>query len=90
MGAGTFAYTPLKSLDLSACGGISVHTLQPNSLVELSLPFEGFAAVARAFLPGSGIEVVRADVSEAEVTALFSHLGGWGLKRLCVVSPSVG
>jgi hypothetical protein len=59
-------------------------------LVELSLPREGFAAVAKAFLPGSGIEVVRADVGEAEISALHPHAGRWGLKRLCVVSPRVG
>jgi hypothetical protein len=90
MGQGVFDYTPLKILDLSACGGISVETPQRNSLVELSLPFEGFAAAAKAFLPGSGIEVVRANVGEAEVTALLSHTGEWGLDRLCVVSPRGG
>jgi hypothetical protein len=90
MGEEIFRYTPLKVLDLSACGGIRVDTLQPNSLVELSLPSEGFAAVAKAFLPGSRIEVVRADIGEAEITALFSHLGKWGLKRLRVVSSRVG
>jgi hypothetical protein len=85
-----FQDTPLKILDLSACGGVSVHPLQPNSLMELSLPFEGFAEAAEAFLPGSGIEVVRADVGDAEVNALLSHLGGCGLSKLSVVSPREG
>jgi hypothetical protein len=90
MGEEVFQYTPLKILDLSACSGIRVGTPQRNSLMELSLPFEGFAAAAKAFLPGSGIEVVRGDVDEAEIRALLSHLGESGLTRLCVVSPRVG
>jgi hypothetical protein len=59
-------------------------------LVELSLPSKGFAAAAEAFLPGSGIEVLRADVGEAEINELFPRLGGWGLDKLRFVSPRVG
>jgi hypothetical protein len=90
MGAGAFDHTPLTSLDLSASGGIRVGTPQPNSLVELSLPREGFAVAAMAFLPGSTIEVLRADVGEAEINELLPHLEGWGLDRLRIVSPRVG
>jgi hypothetical protein len=63
---------------------------QRNSLLELSLPREGFAAAAKVSLPGSGIEVLRADVGEAEINELLPHLEGWGLNRLRIVSPRVG
>jgi hypothetical protein len=89
IGHKVFEYTPLRILDLSACDGISVDTPQPSSLVELSLPFDGFAAGAEAFLPGSKVEVLRGDVSEAEINALLPHLDEWGLDRMCVVSPRV-
>jgi hypothetical protein len=89
MGDRVFQYTPLKILDLSACGGIRVDTPQPNAFVELSLPREGFAAAAMAFLPGSAIEVLRADVGEAEINELLPHFEGWGLNRLRIVSPRV-
>jgi hypothetical protein len=90
MGGRVFSHTPLKVLDLSACGGIRVDAHQPNSLVELSLPRQGFAAAAMAFLPGSTIEVVRAGVGEAEIKELLPRLEGWGLSRLRIVSPRVG
>jgi hypothetical protein len=89
MGRGVFAYTPLKVLDLSVCAGINVGREQPNSLVELSLPFEGFAATAEAFLPGSGIEVLRADVGQAEIGGLLPRLEAWGLEKLRFVSSRV-
>jgi hypothetical protein len=85
-----FVHTPLKILDLSACGGIRVDFPQPNSLVELSLPREGFAGAAMAFLPGSAIEVIQADVGEAEINELFPHFEGWGLNKLRIVSQRVG
>jgi hypothetical protein len=59
-------------------------------LVELSLPFEGFATSAEAFLQGSGIEVLRADVGEAEISELLPRLEAWGLDKLLIVSPRVG
>jgi hypothetical protein len=90
MGAWVFESTPLKVLDLSACGGISIDSSQPNSLVELSLPREGFVEIAEAFLPGSTIEVLRADVGEADINELLPHLEGWGLNWLRIVSPRAG
>jgi hypothetical protein len=90
LGWGVFQLTPLKRLDLSACAGIKVGGGQPNSLVELSLPFEGFAAAAEAFLSGSGIEVLRADVGEAEIGELLLRLEVLGLDELRIVSPCVG
>jgi hypothetical protein len=85
-----FAGTLLKVLDLSTCAGICVNHTRINSLLELSLPLEGFAAAARALLPGSRIRVLRADVGEAEISELFRDLEGWGLDELRVVSPRVG
>jgi hypothetical protein len=90
MGENVLECTPLKILDLSACGGIRVGTAQRHSLVELSLPCEGFAAAVMAFLPGSTIEVLRADVGEAEINELLPHFEGMGLNRLRIVSPRVG
>jgi hypothetical protein len=87
---GVFSGTPMKVLDLSACGGTRVGTPQPNSLVDLSLPREGFAAVAETFLPGSTIEVLRAGIGEAEIDQLLPRLDGWGLNRLLIVSLRVG
>jgi hypothetical protein len=89
IGWDVFQRTPLKKLDLSACTGIKVGRKQTDSLVELSLPCKGFAAAAEAFLPGSGIEVLRADVGEAEIGELFPRLDGWGLDKLRFVSPRV-
>jgi hypothetical protein len=90
MGENVLECTPLKILDLSACGGIRVNTPQPSPLVELSLPREGFAAAAMAFLPGSMIEDLRADVGEAEINELRPHFEGWGLNRLRIVSRCAG
>jgi hypothetical protein len=59
-------------------------------LVELSLPREGFAAAAKAFLAGSATEVLRGDVGEAEVNGLLPQLEGWGLNRPRIISPRVG
>jgi hypothetical protein len=58
-------------------------------LVELSLPFKGFAAAAEAFLQGSGIEVLRADVGEAEIGERLPRLDACGLDKLRFVSPDV-
>jgi hypothetical protein len=85
-----FAYTPLKLLDLSACDGVRVESDQTNSLVELSLPREGFAAAAKAFLPGSRVEVLLADVDKADINELFPRLDDWGLDKLRFVSSRVG
>jgi hypothetical protein len=90
LGRDVFAYTPLKVLDLSACSGVHVHVLQNNSLVELSLPREGFAAAAKAFLPGSKIGVIRAEVGQTKIDELLPHLGGCGLDKLRIISPIVG
>jgi hypothetical protein len=90
MGWGVFQHTPLKVLDLSTCAGIKVGDGQTSALVELSLPSRGFAAAAEAFLPGSGIEVLRTGVGEAEVGKLLPRLGAWGLDKLRIVSPRVG
>jgi hypothetical protein len=81
-----FRYTPLKMLDLSACAGVKVEGRQIHSLVELWLPFKGFAASAEAFLPGSGIEVLQADVGRAEIGELFPRLAACGLDKLRIVS----
>jgi hypothetical protein len=59
-------------------------------LTELSLPFEDFAVAASAFLPGSRIEVLRADVGETEIGELLPRLDAWGLGKLRIVSPRVG
>jgi hypothetical protein len=90
MGAYVFAYAPLKLLNLSACDAFDVDGSQINSLVELSLPKEGFATAAKAFLLGSRIEVLHADVDKGEINELFPHLDGWGLDKLLVVSSRVG
>jgi hypothetical protein len=90
MGWDVFAYSPLKVLDLSSCAGIRNAGSQTNSLVELSLPFEGFAAAAEAFLLGSSIEVLRADVGEIEINELFPQLEGLGIDKLRVISERVG
>jgi hypothetical protein len=90
MGRNVFACTPLKDLDLSACAGINIEDSQINSLVELWLPFEGFPTAAKAFLPGSWIEVLWADVGEAEIDDLFHHVAEWGLDKLRIASLLVG
>jgi hypothetical protein len=90
MGGEVFAYTPLKVLDLSACVGVRVKAPQTNSLVELSLPREGFTAAVKAFLPGSKIEVLRADVGQTEIDELLPQLTEWGLDKLRIVSALVG
>jgi hypothetical protein len=56
----------------------------------LSLPREGFAAAAGAFLSGSRVEVFRADVDKADINKLFPHLDGWGFDTLRFVSSRVG
>jgi hypothetical protein len=90
IGSLVFASTPLKILDLSACEGICIGDKPGRSLVEVALPRKGFAAAAKAFLLGSRVEVLRADVGEAEISALFPLLSGWGIDKLCVVSPRLG
>jgi hypothetical protein len=90
IGCEAFSRTPLRILDLSACANVCVTRDQTNVLVDLSLPGRGFAAAAKAFLPGSAIAVLRADVGQVEINKLFPHLDGWGLEKLCVVSSSMG
>jgi hypothetical protein len=85
-----FGDTSLTVLDLGACEGIRVGTGQVPSLVELSLPRKGFAAAAKAFLRGSRIEIIRADVDESEVNELFRQVSGWGIDKLRVISPRLG
>jgi hypothetical protein len=87
--AGAFGGTPLKTLDLSACTGIRVQNELGRSLIEVSLPREGFKAAAKAILQRS-IEVLRADVGWAEVSKLLPHLDELGVDKLCVVSPRMG
>jgi hypothetical protein len=90
MGGDVFRHTPLKVLDLSACAGMKVSGRQKHSLLELSLPFEGFANAAKAFLSGSGIEVLRAGVGETDIGELLPRLEAWGLDKLRFVSALVG
>jgi hypothetical protein len=90
LGWNVFAYSQLKNLDLSACAAIDVRDSQTNSLLELSLPLEGFAAAAGAFLRGSSIEILRVDVGEVEINGLFPQLEGLGVDKLRVVSKRVG
>jgi hypothetical protein len=90
VGVRVFRNTPLKVLDLSACCGVRVEVPQTNSLVELSLPREGFAAAVAAFLRGSKIEVLRADVGQTEIDELLPHLEPWGFDKLRIISPKVG
>jgi hypothetical protein len=90
VGKSVGAYASLKLLNLSACSGFDVVGSQISSLVELSLPFEGFADAAKAFLLGSRIEVLLADVDKADINELFLHLEGWGLDKLRIVSSRVG
>jgi hypothetical protein len=90
MGEDVFRHTPLKKLDLSACARIELRSRQTNSLVELALPSEGFAIAAEAVLPGSGSEVLRAGVGEAEIDELLPRLDAWGLDTLRIVSSRVG
>jgi hypothetical protein len=85
-----FANTQLKILDLSSCTGISISGRQTNSLVDLSLPFEGFAAAAKAFIRGSSLEVLHAEIGEVEVNQLLPRLEGLGVDKLRVVSPRAG
>jgi hypothetical protein len=44
---------------------------------ELVLPREGFAQLAKAFLPGSRICILVADVGDAEIGQLLPHLPEW-------------
>jgi hypothetical protein len=90
MGEEAFAWTPLKVLDLSACEGISIGNNPSRSLVELSLPREGFMAAAKAFLQGSRVEVLRTDDDETELNELVPQLGEWGVDKLRIISPRVG
>jgi hypothetical protein len=90
MGEDIFAYNPLKVLDLSACAGINIEGNQISSLVELSLPLEGFADAAEAFLRGSRIEVLRAEVGQTDIDELLPQLGECGLDRLRIILSLVG
>jgi hypothetical protein len=56
-------------------------------VTELSLPRKGFAEVAKAFLPGSRIEVLEGDIDEKEMSEVQAELDGWGIDQLRIVSP---
>jgi hypothetical protein len=86
--ATAFDSTPLKVLDLSTCTGIRIEgeTDAIWEIVELRLPREGFAQVARAFFRCSRIEVIQVDVDATELDELLPELDEWGFERLRVVS----
>jgi hypothetical protein len=73
----TFAKTLLKILDLSECDGLRIESDPGRSLVEVSLPREGFMAAAKTFLQGSRVEVLLADVDETELNKLVPQLDWW-------------
>jgi hypothetical protein len=81
-----FAWTRLRSLDLSALAGLTATASVDVEISELRLPREGFAQLAKAFLPGSRIGVLVADVDEAEIRQLLPHLPEWGIDSLQIVS----
>jgi hypothetical protein len=87
--ARAFDITPLKALDLRACGGIKVvaESMAISQLEELWLPLDGFTQAARAFLRWSRIEVIQADVDAERPNEFFPELDEWGFERLRVVSP---
>jgi hypothetical protein len=86
IGEHCFESTSLKVLDLRACAGVIVAPGMRCEVTELWLPREGFAGAARAFLPGSRVEVLEGDVDAKEVAELRALLGGWGIDKLRVVS----
>jgi hypothetical protein len=55
--------------------------------MELSLPREGFVEAAKAFIPQTLVEILRADVGETEIIELLPSLGGWAGDKLRFVSP---
>jgi hypothetical protein len=65
-------------------GGCDYHRLEVK---ELGLPRSGFAALTATLLPGSGVEVLYADVDMADIEQLLPGLDEWAVDRLRVVSP---
>jgi hypothetical protein len=90
IGSRAFAHTPLKNLDLSACDGIHVWGEPCQSLLDVSLPREGFMDAAKAFLQESMVEVLRANVDETEIDELVPQLGELRANELRIISPLVG
>jgi hypothetical protein len=86
IGQRCFAGVPLKVLDLRACSGVVVSPGMMCEVTELYLPREGFAEAAKAFLPGSRVGVLEADIAGEEVAELEAQLDGWGIEKLVVVS----
>jgi hypothetical protein len=90
MGVCVFVDAPLKVLDLSACAGIRIEKQEGAQPMELSLPREGFAEAAKAFVAGAALEVLRADVDDVDIIELLPFLGGSAVDKLRFVSPRMG
>ena len=56
-------------------------------VAELRLNAHRFSENAAALLPGSRVEILCADVDDAEVALLLPQLTSWGIDRLRIVSP---
>ena len=89
-----FLATALPVLDLSLCGSLTATKVRMFSndtleFGELRLPAQGFADLAGVFLPGSRIELLYADFSDAEVESLLPRLKEWGIHRLRIVSSQL-
>jgi hypothetical protein len=87
--ASAFDTTPLKALDLSSCAKVKIvaKSAAISRLEELGLPREGFADLAKAFLPYGRVVVLHADVGAMQLNELLSELAAWGIEKLRVVSP---
>jgi hypothetical protein len=81
-----FVAVPLKVIDLGACAGVTVRSNVECEATELRLPREGFADAAEAFLPGSFVSALEADIDEGEMTRLQAQLDEWGIDNLRIVS----
>jgi hypothetical protein len=81
MGKHVLADTALKVVDLSACAGIRIEGKAGAQSIELSLPREGFAEAAKAFVPFVVAEILRADVEKTDVNGLLWSFDGGVLEH---------
>jgi hypothetical protein len=80
--------TPLKTLDLSLCAGVTASETEKGrvgentfEVRELRLPCEHFVQFAEALLPGSRVEALCADIDADEAEELLGRLSDWGIER---------